>query len=168
MSKSRIQFTFLRTIPTHSASNASCWSAPRPESVAEAQKVLFPDLVENLPYRVLDDLVFQRRDPQRSLPPVGFRYPDSSRRLRSIGPAMEAPVQVAQPPLQAFSILFPRHAVHSGRCLSFQAVVALPEQFDRHMVQQGCELQLPVLLCRFRAHAPARLARSPGSVSGTG
>src|SRR5215467_3350566 len=28
ISRSRIQFTFLRTIPTHSASNASCWLRP--------------------------------------------------------------------------------------------------------------------------------------------
>src|SRR5208337_3386730 len=69
---------------------------------------------------------------------------------------------------QAFSIFFPRHAVHSGRCLSFQTVVALPQQFDRHMVQQGGELQLPVLPCRF-AHTlqpawPALPARCPARV----
>ena len=62
----------------------------------------------------------------------------------------------------------PRHAIHSGRCLSFQAVVALPQQFDRHMVQQGGELQLPVLPCGF-AHTlqpawPAFPARCPARV----
>ena len=143
-------------------------SAPRAESVAEAQKVLFPYLVENLPHRVLDDFVFQRRDPQRSLPSVGFRYPDSSRRLRSIRPAMDAALKVRQPSLQTFSIFLPRHAIHSGRCLSFQTVVALPQQLDRHMVQQGRELQLPILPCGF-AHTlqpawPAFPARCPARV----
>ena len=92
-------------------------TAPRPESVAEALKVLFPDLVENRPYRVLDDFVLQRRDSQWSLPPIGFRDPDSSRRLRSICPTMDSPVQVAESRLQAFSILLPRHSVHSRRRL---------------------------------------------------
>src|SRR6516164_8943770 len=64
-------------------------AAPRPESVAEAQKVLFPYLVEDCPDRVLDDFVLQSGDPQWSLPPIGFRYPDSSRRLRLIGSTMD-------------------------------------------------------------------------------
>jgi len=52
-------------------------AAPRPETIREAQKVLFPDLVENRPCRVLYDFVFQRRDPPWSLPSIGFRDPDS-------------------------------------------------------------------------------------------
>ncbi len=120
-------------------------AAPRPEPIGEAQKVLFPYLVENRPHRVLDDLVLQRRDPQWSLPPIGFRDPDSPRRLRSIRPAMDSTVQVRQPDLQIRSIFFPGHAVHSRRRLLLQAVVASPEQIDRHMVQQGSEPQLPVL-----------------------
>ena len=37
-------------------------AAPWPEAIREAQEVLFPDLVENRPYRVLDDFVLQRRN----------------------------------------------------------------------------------------------------------
>src|SRR5215469_5488419 len=138
-------------------------SAPRPEAVAKAQKVLFPYLVENGSDRVLDDLVFQRRDPQRSLPSVRFRNPDSARRLRSIGPTMDSAFQVGEPALQALSILCPSHPVHSGRRLPFQAMVALPQQVSGHMVQQGGELQLPILACRL-THTlqpawPARPAR---------
>ena len=114
-------------------------AAPRPEPVREAQKVLFPDLVENRPYRVLYDFIFQRRDPQWSLPPIGFRDPDSPRRLRSICPTMDSPMQVAKARLQALSIFFPRHPVHSRRSPFLQAVVTVPEQVDAHMVQQGCE-----------------------------
>jgi len=51
---------------------------PRPESIRKAPEVLLPDLVENRPYRALDDFVFQRRDSQWSLPPIAFRDPDSS------------------------------------------------------------------------------------------
>src|SRR5258708_452127 len=89
--------------PVHPLTQDSCrqriqcivLTAPRPESVRETQKVLFPDLVEYRPYRALDDFVLQRSDPQWSLPPIGFRYPGSPRRLRSIYPSMDAPVQVA-------------------------------------------------------------------------
>jgi len=52
----------------------------------EAQKVLLPDLVENVPTAWLDDFVLQRRDPYmvRFLPSafgVASGSPDSSRRL---------------------------------------------------------------------------------------
>src|SRR5271167_3394524 len=42
-------------------------AAPRSESVREAQKVLFPYLVEDRSYRGLDDLILQRREGQREL-----------------------------------------------------------------------------------------------------
>src|SRR5260221_7238133 len=102
-------------------------TAPRPESVRETLKVLFPDLVENRPYRSLDDFVLHRRDSQWSLPPIGLRYPGSPRRQRSIGPSMDAPVQVADSRLQAFfSILPPCHSVHSRPSLLLQAVITIP------------------------------------------
>src|SRR5215467_6467230 len=69
-------------------------AAPWPETVTEAQEVLFPNLVANRSDRVLDDLVLQCHDPQRPLSPVGFRNPDSSRRLRSIGSTLDSPMQV--------------------------------------------------------------------------
>src|SRR5215475_15431553 len=143
-------------------------TAPRPESVAEAQKVLLPDLVENVCHRVLDDFVLQCRDPQWSLPPIGFGNPDSARRLRPIASAMDSPVQPGEPCLQVFSILFPRHPIHSGRRLFLQTVVTLPQQVNAHVVQQGRELLLTILACCF-AHTrqpawPASPARCPALV----
>src|SRR5260221_12475117 len=98
-------------------------TAPWPEPVREAQKVLFPDLVENPPYRVLNDFVLQRRDPQRPLSPIGFRYPDSPRRWRLIRPTMDSPVQAANASLQDFSILSPCAAVDSRRRLFLHAPI---------------------------------------------
>ena len=43
-----------------------------PEPVGEADKVLLVDRIENFNHGALDDLVFQRRDPQRPLPAVRF------------------------------------------------------------------------------------------------
>jgi len=51
---------------------------PWSESIRKSQKALFPDLVENRPYRVLDDFILQRRDSQWSLSSIAFRDPDSS------------------------------------------------------------------------------------------
>ncbi|MFN0172840.1 MAG: hypothetical protein ACKV22_41195 [Bryobacteraceae bacterium] len=65
--------------------------APRPESVAETQKVLLPYLAEYFPYSVLDDFILQRRDPQWPLPPIGFPDPGPSRRSCSIRSAMDSP-----------------------------------------------------------------------------
>ena len=60
-------------------------------------------------------------------------------------PHEDSPVQVSKPHLQVFSIFFPPHLIHSRRRLFLQAVVTLPEQVDAHVVQQGSELQLPIL-----------------------
>ncbi len=100
--------------------------APRPEPVRETQKVLFPDLVEYRPYRVLHHFVFQRRDSQWPLPPIAFRDPSSPRRSRSIRPTMDSPVQSAQSRLQALSIFLPRYPVHSRRSLFLQTVITIP------------------------------------------
>ena len=119
-------------------------ATPRPEPVRKIQKVLFPDLVENLYHRRLYDFVFQRCDSQWPLLTIRFRYPDSSRRFRLISPAMDASVEVGQPLLQSVSIFLPRHSVHPFSRLPVQAIVAAAEQIDVDMVQQGGELHLPV------------------------
>src|ERR1039457_5090052 len=134
-------------------------AAFRPEPVRKTQKVLFPNLVENCPYRSLGNLVFQRRDSQWSLPSIGFRYPDSPRRFRPIAPTMDSPMQVGYPRLQFFSIFLPRHAIHSRRRLPLQAVVAAAQQINTDVVQQGCEPYFLVLPgCLSHPVQPAWLA----------
>ena len=120
-------------------------------------------------FRTFRDLALVgRMDSQWPLPPIGFRDPDSSRRLRSICSTMDSPMEIAQPRLHVFSILLPRHPVHSRRRLFLQAVIARPEQVNAYVVQQSCELELPVLPCCF-AHTlqptwPGFPARSPVQV----
>ena len=70
ISASRIQFTRVRVIATANASSASCWLRPGPETVAEAEEVLLVDRIQHFDHRPLDDLVFQRRDAERPLPPI--------------------------------------------------------------------------------------------------
>ena len=59
----------------------------RPESVREAEKVRLVDGIQHLDRRALDYLVFQRRDAERSLPPVVFGDEHSTHWLRSVRPA---------------------------------------------------------------------------------
>jgi hypothetical protein len=49
-------------------------AASRPKSVRESPKVFLIYLIEDRHHRTLDNLVFQRRDSQRSLLPVGLWY----------------------------------------------------------------------------------------------
>jgi hypothetical protein len=107
---------------------------PWPKTIRKAQKILFPNLVEDCPYRVLDDFVLQRRDSQWSLPSIAFRDPDSPGWFCLVSSTMDSPMKVAQSRFQGLSIFFPCHSVHSWGRLPFQAVVAIPEQIDGHMV----------------------------------
>src|SRR5664279_5817992 len=55
--------------------------ASRPEPIRKAFEVHLINLIENGHHGLLNNLVLQRRDAQRSLPPVGLRYIDSPRGL---------------------------------------------------------------------------------------
>ena len=61
-------------------------AAPRPEPVGEAQEVRLVDGVEHLDDRPLDDLVLQRGDAERPLPPVRLRDVRPPRRPRPVAP----------------------------------------------------------------------------------
>ena len=102
-------------------------AASRSKTIREAQKVFLVNRIEDGDHGLLDDLVLQRRNPQRTLPPVGFRDIHPSRGLRSICSAVDPAVQVDQPTLQPGLILLPRRAVYPRCSLSLQGVKALPE-----------------------------------------
>jgi hypothetical protein len=72
MSASSPQFTFFSMIPTVRASNASC-GLRRPEPVGEAPEVHLVDGAQHLDDGPLDDLVLQRGNAERPLPPVRLR-----------------------------------------------------------------------------------------------
>ena len=124
-------------------------AASRSETIREAQKVFLVNRIEDGDHGLLDDLVLQRRDPQRTLPPVGFRDIHPSRRLGSIRPAVDPAVQIDKSILQPGLILLPRRAVHPRCRFPLQCVKALPEQIDREVVKQGGELHLLVFLRGF-------------------
>ena len=106
-------------------------AASRSKAIRKAQKVFLVNRVEDGDHGLLDDLILQRRDPQRTLPPVAFRDIHPSRWLRSKCSTVDPAVQIDQSTLQPGLILLPRHAVHSRCRFPLQRVKAFPQQIDR-------------------------------------
>ena len=70
--------------------------------------------VEEGSHGVLDELIFQGRNSQRTLPSIFFLYVHSSRRQRSICSAMNPAMKINQPIFQPGLVLLPGDPVHSG------------------------------------------------------
>src|SRR5208282_1135128 len=90
---------------------ASPWSEP----VRETKKIRFVDGVQHLDRRALDDFVFQRRDSERSLPPVGLRDKHSTHRLRSVRSSLQPFGKILEIHFQLLAVVLPRLAVHTRR-----------------------------------------------------
>src|ERR1035441_201910 len=101
-------------------------TAPWPKPVREAPKVHLINLIEDRDHRLLDDFVLQRSDAQRTLPPVGFRYIHSSRRLCPVRSPVYPAMKILKPIFQAVLILAPLHAVYSRGRVPLQGVIAFP------------------------------------------
>ncbi len=151
MSASTIQLTLRRSIPKARASSASCAPPPRSEPVTETKKLhLVNRCQDHIHNRLLDDLVLQRRDPERSCPAVrlGYLYPPNRRRpVRS--PSVQTPVQVEQALIQPFAVHVPRDAVDTGCCVLLQCEVGRTERVPRDVVEERSETLLRVSLCSF-------------------
>ena len=65
--------------------------AARPKSIAETEEVLFVNLFEHGFHGLLDNLVFQGRDPQRALTSVRLGNPCPFRGLCPVTAAVDAP-----------------------------------------------------------------------------
>ena len=112
-------------------------SAPRSEPVAEPEELRLVDRHQNrVRHRLLDDLVFQRSDAERSFPAVRLGYLHPPDRRRTIRSPVYAGVKVDQAVSQALRIHFPRHAVHTGCNVPLQRVERLFQYRHRDMVQE--------------------------------
>src|SRR6516162_3453890 len=89
-------------------------AAPRAEAIREAKKILFIDLIKDGSHGVLDELIFQGRNSEWTLPSIFFLYVHSSRGQRSIRSAMNPAMKINQPIFQPGLILLPGDPVHSG------------------------------------------------------
>src|SRR6266853_3294995 len=97
------------------------------EPVREALEVDLIYLVEDRHRSLLNNFVLQRRDAQRTLPPVSLRNKDSSRRFCPIRSTVHPAVQIDESILQSGFIFLPRYAVYSGRSLTLKRVEAVSE-----------------------------------------
>ncbi len=129
--------------------------APGPKPVREAQEVRLINGVQHLDHRPLKELVLQRRDSERPLPPIWLRDVRPPRRPRPVAPAMDPGMQVLEVALQVLPVVTPCHPVHPRRGLGLQRPIRRPQAFDINMVQQRDEPRFPVLL-RHSAHAIQR------------
>src|SRR5712664_1573458 len=144
-------------------------AAPWSEPVRKTEKVRFVDSVQHLDRHALDDLVFQRRDSERSLPPVGLGDIHPTHRFRSIRSSLQPFGKVLEIPLQFFAVVPPRFPVHARRSFLLQAEVSHAKRFQVvDVVQKRREPQLLILSCcltyplqRTRRVFPARC---PGRV----
>src|SRR5580704_5436651 len=123
-------------------------TAPRPEPIRETEKVRFVDSVQHLDRRALDDLVFQRRYSERSLPPVGLRYIHSTHRLCSVRSAFQPVGKVPEISLQFLPIVPPRLSIHAWSGFLLQREVRHSQRVQVvDVVQERREPQLLVLCC---------------------
>ena len=83
------------------------------QGIADAEKILLIDALQNPKHRLLDNFVFQRRDAQWSLPTVGFRDPDSTRRLSTVGSPVNSIMEVRNIDLQIPLVFEPGYTVDS-------------------------------------------------------
>ncbi len=105
-------------------------AAPRSESVREAKKIRFVDSVHHLDRRALDDLVFQRRHSERSLPPVGLRDVHPTHRLRSVRSTLQPIREVLEIYSQFLAVVPPRLPVHARRSFLLQTEVSHAKRFQ--------------------------------------
>src|SRR6266404_3603904 len=123
-------------------------AAPWSEPIRKSKKIRFVDGVQHLDRRTLDDLVFQRRDSERSLPPVGLRDKHSTHRLRSVRSSLQPFGKILEISLQRLAVVPPRLPVHTGSGFLLQSEVGHPQCFQVvDVVQKRREPQLLILSC---------------------
>ena len=144
-------------------------AAPRPKSVAEAEKVRLVDRIQHLDGGALDDLVFQRGNTERSLPPVCLRDVHPPNRLRPVPPALQPSREVPEvcPPVSPRSAATsprrpPARRLASARGTppeTIDVVDVVQERREPHLLIPSCRLTYP--LQRTERAVPARC---PGRV----
>lgn len=117
---------------------------PGTKSVGKPDEVDLVNGVHHVDHRGLDDLVFQRCDPERPKPPISLRNEHPARRFRSERSSMNSCMEISEVALQVPAVVFPRHAIYSGCRLWIAPLVAGPEALDRHVVKESSELRRPV------------------------
>src|SRR5882672_6962841 len=144
-------------------------ASPGPEPIRESEKIRFIDSVQHFDRRALDDFVFQRRNSERPLPPVGLGDVHPTYWLRSVRSSLQPMGEVLEIVLEGLAVVPPRLSIDTGRGFLLQTEVGHAQRFQVvDVVQEGREPHLLILTCcltyplqRTRRVIPARC---PGRV----
>src|SRR5437879_11543882 len=144
-------------------------AAPGPEPIREAQEVGLIDSVQHLDRRALDDFVFQRRNSERPLPPVGLGDVHPTHWLRSVRSSLQSMGEILEVVLEGLAVVPPRLSIDTGRGFLLQTEVGHAERFQVvDVVQERREPQLLILTCclTYPLQRTGRVfpARCPGRV----
>src|SRR5207253_10656176 len=116
--------------PNHERIQRVMRAAPRPEPVGEAEEVLLVDGVQHLDHRPLDDLVLQRGDTERALPPVRLRDVYSPRRARLVRTAVDTAEQVFEVGSKVLPVGDPPHLIDSSCGLRVDSRAGRPKPWQ--------------------------------------
>ena len=117
----------------------------RSKSIRKPQELLFPDHRENLRRHTFDDLVFQRRYPQGSLPSVCFRNIDSPNGSRPVRSSPQPLRQIPKVLFQVLPVVLPCLSIYPCRRITLQPVIRLSQMIDVvNMVIERGEFGLPI------------------------
>ena len=101
----------------------------RPEAVAETDEIFLVDTLQGRADRVLDDLVFKRRDPQRTFSSIRLFNVYSLGRRRPKGSAVNATMEIADAIFQVLLVFVPGNSIDADGCCLAELVKARCQQF---------------------------------------
>src|SRR6266478_3931766 len=144
-------------------------ASPRPEPIRESKKIRFVDSVQHFDRRALDDFVFQRRNSERPLPPIGLGDVHPTYWLRSVRSSLQPMGEVLEIVLEGLAVVPPRLSIDTGRGFLLQTEVGHAQRFQVvDVVQERREPQLLILTCclTYPLQRTGRVfpARCPGRV----
>jgi hypothetical protein len=107
----------------------------RSKAIREAEEVGLVDGLKQHPHRLLDDLVFQRRDTQWTCAAIRLRNLHATHRLRVIAAAMHAVLQIHESGVEILAVPCPCLSIHSCCRILLQPLVSLPKQRQLDVAQ---------------------------------
>ena len=110
---------------------------PRPEAVGEPEEVGLVDGAQHLGDRALDDLVFQRRHAEWTLPAIRFRDVHTPDRVGPVASGMDPGAEVLEIAPQAALVVVHRDPVDSRTRPPLLTPERPFERFDVNVMQQG-------------------------------
>ncbi len=140
-----------------------------PEPIREAEEVGFVNGVEYFHRRSLNEFVFERRDAERSLPPIRLGNVHPTHRLGPVRSALQSMGKVLEIVLKGLAVVPPRLTVYTGCSVPLQLEECKPQSVTPvDVMHQSGELHILVRFCRlsylFQLTRRADPALSPGRV----